>query len=88
MKANIDIKKEAKRVVFGLAGAIIMAVNIKTFVRAGGLYPGGFNGVTLLIQTVFQRFLGIALPVYSGQSVIERCTDNCMFQMRSVRNSL
>ena len=63
MKANIDIKKEAKRVVFGLAGAIIMAVNIKTFVRAGGLYPGGFNGVTLLIQTVFQRFLGIALPL-------------------------
>ena len=62
MKANIDIRKEAKRVVFGLAGAIIMAVNIKTFVRAGGLYPGGFNGVTLLIQTVFQRFLGIALP--------------------------
>ncbi|POP38261.1 hypothetical protein C3R19_10625 [Blautia producta] len=62
MKANNDIKKEAKRVVFGLAGAIIMAVNIKTFVRAGGLYPGGFNGVTLLIQTVFQRFLGIALP--------------------------
>ena len=62
MRANIDIKKEAKRVVFGLAGAIIMAVNIKTFVRAGGLYPGGFNGVTLLIQTVFQRFLGIALP--------------------------
>lgn len=62
MKANIDIKKEAKRVVFGLAGAIIMAANIKTFVRAGGLYPGGFNGVTLLIQTVFERFLGIALP--------------------------
>ena len=59
---NIDFKTEAKRVVFGLAGAIIMAVNIKTFVRAGGLYPGGFNGVTLLIQTIFERFLGIALP--------------------------
>lgn len=62
MKANIDFKTEAKRVVFGLAGAIIMAVNIKTFVRAGGLYPGGFNGVTLLIQTIFERFIGIALP--------------------------
>lgn len=62
MKANIDYKTEAKRVVFGLAGAIIMAVNIKTFVRAGGLYPGGFNGVTLLIQTIFERFLGVALP--------------------------
>lgn len=62
MKANIDYRTEAKRVVFGLAGAIIMAVNIKTFVRAGGLYPGGFNGVTLLIQTIFERFLGVALP--------------------------
>lgn len=62
MKANIDYKTEAKRVAFGLAGAIIMAVNIKTFVRAGGLYPGGFNGVTLLIQTIFERFLGVALP--------------------------
>lgn len=62
MKENIDYKAEAKRVVFGLAGAIIMAVNIKTFVRAGGLYPGGFNGVTLLIQTIFERFLGVALP--------------------------
>lgn len=62
MKANIDYKTEAKRVVFGLAGAIIMAVNIKTFVRAGGLYPGGFNGVTLLIQTIFERFLAVALP--------------------------
>ena len=39
-----------------------MAVNIKTFVQAGGLYPGGFNGVTRLIQTVFDQFLGIPLP--------------------------
>lgn len=62
MKAKIDYKKEAKRVIFGLAGAIIIAVNIKTFVRAGGLYPGGFNGVTLLIQTIFDRYFNIAVP--------------------------
>lgn len=62
MKTKIDFKTEAKRVIFGLAGAIIIAVNMKTFVRAGGLYPGGFNGVSLLIQTIFERFLGIAVP--------------------------
>lgn len=62
MKAQIDFKKESKRIVFGLAGAIIMAVNIKTFVRAGGLYPGGFNGITLLLQTIADRYFGIALP--------------------------
>lgn len=48
--------------IFGLIGAVIMAVNIKTFVRAGGLYPGGFNGVTLLIQTICDRFFDITVP--------------------------
>lgn len=59
---NIDPKRELKRVAFGLISAVIMAVNIKIFVRAGGLYPGGFNGVTRLIQTIFEEFLGIPLP--------------------------
>ena len=62
MKVNFDLKTEVKRFGLGFAGAIIMAVNIKTFVRAGGLYPGGFNGVTLLLQTIFDRFFGIAVP--------------------------
>lgn len=62
MDSKINPKKEAKRIIFGLIGALIIAVNIKTFVRAGGLYPGGFNGVTLLIQTICSRFLGIMLP--------------------------
>lgn len=66
MKKNVNVKiepkRELKRIVFGLISAVIMAVNIKTFVQAGGLYPGGFNGVTRLIQTVFDQFLGIPLP--------------------------
>lgn len=62
MGQEIDWKKESKRLIFGLIGAVIMAVNIKTFVRAGGLYPGGFNGVTLLIQTICDRFFDITLP--------------------------
>jgi len=35
-----------------LAGSLIMAVNLKSFVRAGGLIPGGFNGLTRLIQEI------------------------------------
>ena len=62
VNSKIDPKREAKRLIFGLISAAIMAVNIKTFVQAGGLYPGGFNGVTRLIQTVFDQFLGIPLP--------------------------
>ena len=62
VNSKIDPKREVKRLIFGLISAAIMAVNIKTFVQAGGLYPGGFNGVTRLIQTVFDQFLGIPLP--------------------------
>ena len=39
-----------------------MAVNIKSFVDAGGLFPGGFNGLTLLIQRSAQQFAGVSLP--------------------------
>ena len=62
VNSKIDPKREVKRLIFGLISAAVMAVNIKTFVQAGGLYPGGFNGVTRLIQTVFDQFLGIPLP--------------------------
>lgn len=59
---SINWKHEIKRVGFGVVAAVIMAANIKTFVNAGGLYPGGFNGVTLLIQTICQRFFHLAVP--------------------------
>ena len=39
-----------------------MALNIKSFVRTGGLYPGGATGLSLLIQRGAQMYLGLALP--------------------------
>ena len=59
---RLDLAREIRILALGLIGSLIMAINIKSFVHTGGLYPGGFNGVTLLIQTSFQRFLGISLP--------------------------
>ena len=44
------------------AGALLMAVNINTFVHSAGLLPGGFTGITLLLQEVFSKYLGIKLP--------------------------
>jgi uncharacterized membrane-anchored protein YitT (DUF2179 family) len=43
-------------------GAVIMAFNINTFVKAGGLVPGGFTGLTLFIQEIGRRFGNIRLP--------------------------
>lgn len=56
------LKKEIKRIVMTIIAALIMAANIKSFVNAGGLYPGGFNGLTLLFQKIGSQFFHIALP--------------------------
>ena len=59
---ELNLKHEAKRYGCAILAATIMALNIKTFVRAGGLFPGGFTGLTLLLQSIFQTFAGIAVP--------------------------
>ena len=39
-----------------------MALNIKTFVHTGGLYPGGATGLTILIQSIGTKFFNIEVP--------------------------
>ena len=41
-------KKDPVRLAVICLAAVLMAVNIKSFVRTGGLYPGGANGLNLL----------------------------------------
>jgi uncharacterized membrane-anchored protein YitT (DUF2179 family) len=51
-----------KRLFLVLFASVLMAFNINTFVQAGGLIPGGFTGVTLLIQEIALRYFGARLP--------------------------
>lgn len=59
---SFDWKKDGKRIIVICLSALIMAVNIKTFVRTGGLYPGGATGLTILIQRVAEMFFHITIP--------------------------
>ncbi|MCM1050123.1 MAG: YitT family protein [Clostridiales bacterium] len=59
---SFDLKKDGKRIIIICLASVIMAVNTKTFVRTGGLYPGGVMGLTLLIQGIFEKFLQITIP--------------------------
>ncbi len=54
--------ERCRRLLLIVFASVIMAVNIQSFVDAGGLFPGGFNGLTLLIQRSAQEFAGIVLP--------------------------
>lgn len=62
------MKENAKRMVLLLAGALISALGIASFVRSAGLFPGGFTGFSLLIQELCERFLGFQ-PPYSVLSI-------------------
>lgn len=59
---SFNLKKDGKRIVVICIASAIMALNIKSFVRTGGLFPGGATGLTLLIQRSFELFFQINLP--------------------------
>ena len=51
-----------RRALLIVAGSVLSALGIATFVRSAGLFPGGFTGLSLLIQETCQRYLGFRPP--------------------------
>ena len=60
-KSNDTISR-MKRILLCVVAGLIMAFNIKSFVRSGDLLPGGFSGLTILIQSVVMKFGGVSIP--------------------------
>ena len=56
------LRKDAVRLIVVLLAAFLMAININSFVNAGGLYPGGATGITIIIQRVFLKYFGLSVP--------------------------
>ena len=56
------ILRDIKRILLVVSGAVLMSVNINTFVHTAGLLPGGFTGVTLLLQEIIDTYAGIKVP--------------------------
>lgn len=59
---QIFTKRDVVRLLMVILSSFLIALNIKTFVRAGGLIPGGFTGITLLIQEIASTFFGLEIP--------------------------
>ncbi|MDR2021119.1 MAG: YitT family protein [Treponema sp.] len=51
-----------KRLCLILLSSGLMAFNVNTFIHAGALVPGGFTGLTLLIQETALRFGNVRIP--------------------------
>lgn len=61
---NLDSKEKIRdviRVVCVVCASFISAMNINSFVSEGGLFPGGFNGITVFIQRVGLDFFNVSL---------------------------
>ncbi|MCI9143007.1 MAG: YitT family protein [Lachnospiraceae bacterium] len=61
-KAENVMWNNVRRTAMIVAASVIMAVNLKTFVRTGGLIPGGFNGLTRLLQEISDMLWGVEPP--------------------------
>jgi uncharacterized membrane-anchored protein YitT (DUF2179 family) len=59
MNENLHI---IRRLFLVTAGGVLMALNINTFANAGGLLPGGFTGLVLLVQDIGTRYFNVKLP--------------------------
>lgn len=59
---KFEPEKDIKRIIVICLSSVIMALNIKTFVRTGGLFPGGATGLTLLFQRAGQMFFHVEIP--------------------------
>lgn len=69
---KFSIKEDGKRIVVVCLAAFMMALNIKSFVRTGGLYPGGATGLALLIQRGAELFFQISPSLHHHQSDSQR----------------
>jgi len=62
MEEKVTLQSELKMIAMLTLGAVVFAFNMQSFVNTGGLFPGGFAGITLLITRSASEFLGVAIP--------------------------
>lgn len=59
---NSPLREAGLRMLVIMVYSVIVALNFKSFVQAGDLFPGGFTGLTRLLQRCAQEYWSITLP--------------------------
>lgn len=62
-------KDDGKRLFLVTLGSLLFAFNMKSFVKAGNMLPGGIAGITVLVQQIALKFFDLQLP-YSVTNLI------------------
>lgn len=62
MEKKNQIKKSIWMTIAIVIASFVVALNINSLVNAGNLFPGGFTGVSLLIQRVGETYFDVFIP--------------------------
>ena len=62
MEGKNNLQSELKMIAMLTLGACVFAFNMQSFVNTGGLFPGGFAGITLLLTRSASEFFGMTIP--------------------------
>ncbi len=62
MKKQSKFKSTILKYFLLTVAAAIFAFNLKSFIRTGNLIPGGFSGITVLIQQIGRQFFNVEIP--------------------------
>lgn len=60
-KQPAGLKKDILRILLCTAAALIYSLNINSFVHTGGLLPGGFSGLSLLLIEIIKDSTGVTI---------------------------
>lgn len=58
----MTFRSHVKTTVLIIASAFLMSFSVKVFIEAGDLFPGGFTGITVIIQRLFERYFSLDVP--------------------------
>lgn len=59
---KFNLAKDIRRIALVILGSCLFAFNVNTFIHTANLLPGGAAGLSLLLQSIFDRFAGVAVP--------------------------
>lgn len=62
MEKRLEVKSFFHKFIFCTLAAGVFGFNLSSFIRAGNLIPGGFSGITVLVQQICRQFFDFELP--------------------------
>jgi uncharacterized membrane-anchored protein YitT (DUF2179 family) len=68
-----NTKKDIKTLFFIILSALFYSLSIKMFIQAGGLFPGGFSGISVLATRLLSKYASIEIPfalIYISLNII------------------